>query len=724
MLGGDLNATTRTTNTFSEIYAGANGETVTFKNDVYVMENTGGSVATFYVNGTGTVNFEGNLHGDLVYSQDGTVNVSNGKSISVLTPNLLAISTDNNHTGTLNYLGSTTLDTDIGTSSLMLKSVAFNTASNNVTQTINKNIYADTVTIGGSAGTTAISVADVTGVYDYAGGTNMYAFTGGTTANIDGNVTFGGNLVIANATTAVNYGISHVTVAGDMTTNGSAMSFTVNTNDISDNNATSTSSGSAKVTVAGNLNMNGSEKIIVNYLGSLANNGSYTLIDAAGGTTTTSYDQNETGGLVKDNSYSIDTRVATNTSGDLIVYADRTGGGTYAANQNYIVKSSTQGSYSNNAAAVLGSIAAAGTQTGDMVEVIQKLDIDSFGYGNTSENLSKQMQLLTPVVNNSITLSTFNASTLALNSVSGRVSELRGFGIASLPNSTITGIASGDDALSKGVWAKVLGTSATQDQVGQYDGYKTNSYGMSIGADKQLDNGVIIGLAFGYTNSKIEQQDSRTGDTSTVKGYQLMAYASKEFGQAYVDGTLAYGMNGIDSTRATAVGETAKASFDSKQYSARVETGYRFDLQNKANIIPFASFDYAHLIQDAYSETGAGALNLNVDEVATDRSKLGLGLRFGKQWGENVGQIQTDLKLGVYQYFGSDNADVTAQFAGGGEKFVTPGVSSEDTFYNAGLGFKYQVSKTTNIGLNINYDRSSDGSFNGYSGTLLARKVF
>jgi outer membrane autotransporter protein len=247
---------------------------------------------------------------------------------------------------------------------------------------------------------------------------------------------------------------------------------------------------------------------------------------------------------------------------------------------------------------------------------------------------------------------------------------------------------------------------------------------MAIGADKKLDNDVIIGLAFGYTNSDIEQQDLRAGDESTVKSYQFMAYASKEFGKAYVEGTLAYGMHDIDSTRAAAVGQTAKANIDANQYSARLEAGYRFDLQDKASIIPFASFDYAHLTQDAYTETGADALNLNVDEVTTDRSKLGLGLRLGKQWGEDVGQIQANLKLGVYQYFGGDDADVTAQFAGGGAKFVTPGVTSEETFYNAGLGFKYQVSKTTNIGLNIDYDRSGDGSFNGYSGTFIARKVF
>lgn len=698
IVSGDVGSSAGT-DRFKSIYAGATGETVTFGGNVYVMEST------LHVSGTGTVNLQGNLDGGLLYDADGIVNVSNGQSISVVTPNLLAVRTSADSTGTLNYLGSTTLDTYIGEIAKKLKAVTFNSASNNVTQLIDKNIFADTVTIGGASGTTATTVQNVTGLYDYAGGTTMYAWTGGTTANIDGNITLGGNLVIANATTAVNFGKSQVAVSGDMNTTGGAMSFVVNTNDITTSNATSTPTGSAKIIVDGNLNMAGTEKVIVNYLGSLANSGSYTMIDATNGTPLTSYDQNETGFLVKDNSFSIDTRVE-NTTGDLIVHADRTGGNTYTANQNYIVKSATQGSYSNNAAAILGGIAADGTQTGDMVQVIQKLDIDSFGYGDTQANLAKQVQRLAPVVNNSITLSTMGSSTLALNSVSSRMSELKGTSVASNTSASSSGLSAGDNSLSNGVWAKVIGTAATQDKVGQYDGYKTNSYGMAIGADKKLDSDVIIGLALGYTNSDIDQEDFRSGDTSKVKSYQLMAYASKEFGKAYLEGALAYGMHNTDASRATAIGRIAQASIDANQYSARLAAGYRVDLQNKLTLTPFASFDYAHLVQDAYSETGADALNLNVNEVTTDRSKLGLGLRIGSEWEQNSGKLQADLKLAAYQYLGSDSADVTAQFAGGGAKFVTPGVSSDDTLYNLGLGVKYQISKTTSLGLSLDYDRS------------------
>ena len=64
--GGALGAnTTDGYSTFKAIYAGnAVNDTVTFRDDVYVMEQAGG-IATFYA-GAGTVNFQGNLYGDLV----------------------------------------------------------------------------------------------------------------------------------------------------------------------------------------------------------------------------------------------------------------------------------------------------------------------------------------------------------------------------------------------------------------------------------------------------------------------------------------------------------------------------------------------------------------------------------------------------------------------------------------------------------------------------------
>ena len=675
------------TNKFAEIVAGEDS-VVTFKDNVYAT--------------------------NFLLDQDAIVNINDGKSI--IATSIKGIDGG----GTLNFLGNTILHSDIGESGTNLLAVNFNKSSNNVTQTINKNIYADTTTIGHipSVGDSALSLADVTGVYDYAGAASMKEWRGQTAANITKNVTFGGDLVIADAKSAINFGTSQVIVRNDFITNNGGMSFTVNTKDISnDQSGIANSDGSAKVTVDGDLVMSGAEKIQINYVGSLKQAGTYELITADGSTGT--YAGNETNGLVSDNSFAIDTKVDL-VDDSLVVSADRTGGSEYKANELYIQKSQTKGDLSNNAAKVLAGIAASGSQTGDMVEVIQKMEIDSFGYGNSQANLATQVKKLAPIANASYSQSAIGANTLAINTVSNRMADLRGDSTAG----QTAGLSSGDEIARNGAWAKVIASTATQKQDGMYDGYKTNSGGLAAGIDHQFKNEITAGLALGYTSTNIDQQDFRSGDSADTKSYNIVAYAGKDFENAYVEGALSYAMHNTQGSRATAVGRTAQSDIDANQYTAHTSAGYRFNIQDSATVTPFLSLDYTHLTQDAYTETGAGAINLNVSELSTSRTTVGGGVKLGSKIESGSTTLTPELKLATYHISGGNDTDIAAQYVGGGEKFVTPGNDLNNMMYNVGLGLKAQISDNTTLGFAVDYDRSSDGLFEGYTGQVFGRIAF
>jgi len=764
-VGGNVGTSHTSSNTFNQIWAGATGEIVTFANDVYVgvdaaTATTAGSLSTTSTHklttGSGTVNLNGNLYGNLVigasttpvsvqgtaYSSygdaaiggtwtiGGTVNVAHNKTVEG------SITTALNGTGTLNFMGSSAYGADIGTSGAKLAAVTFNSASvgngtvvgnatNSFTETIGNNIYATTVTIGNSGETTTTakptSLVDATGSYDYAGATNMQVWTGGTVANIASGVTsLGDALVLNNARDAINFGTAHI-AATSFTTNGGAMSFTVNTNDITTNAAASTSTGSGQVAVT-TLNMNNAEKIQINYVGSLRDAGIYNLITATAGVST--YGGVEGDGKVFDNSYVIDTSIAKVANGNLILSADRTANAEYASNQLYVEKSNTVGHFSNNAAEVLAGIAAVGDQTGDMVQVIQKMEIDSFGFGNNAENLAVQSKRLAPVVNASLSQSAIGANTLTLNTVSNRIADLRGDSVI-LPRAGVTGMSAGDEtAAVKGVWAKVIAATATQEKDGMYDGYKTRSAGLAMGIDREFKYDITAGLAFGYTRTNVDQQDFRSGDEANTDSYNLVAYASKNFERAYVEGALSYALHNTDSTRATAVGRTATADIDADQYTAHISGGYRFNIKDRATVTPFLTLDYTHLAQDGYTETGADAINLKVDEMSTNRTTIGGGFRVGTTVEKGSAVLRPELKLAAYHISGSSNTDITAQYVGGGEKFVTPGTDLSSMMYNVGLGLKAETSKSTSLGVSIDYDRSSDGLFQGYTGQLVARYEF
>lgn len=684
------------TDTFKTINAGTDSETVRFNDNIYFMDS-------------------------LNLSEDGIVEIANNKyvqrsSTSATTGEIITTTTDGK--GTLNYLGNTVLYGQIGTTGKSLNAVNFNTATNNVIQKINYNVYADDTTIGhiSSVNDTVTNIMDVTGQYDYAGATTIKEWRGQTVANITTDITFGGNLTIADKKSAINFGTSHVTVDGDFTTNDGAMSFTVNTRDITGiNQAGSTSSGSAFVD-ADTLVMSGDEKIHINYVGSLANNGSYTLIHALNDTSS-NYNESETNGnnLVTDNSYSIDTKIVevlnNNNTSDLVVYSDRTSNGSYNANELYVQKSDTNGHFSNNAAVALAGISANGSQTGDMIEVIQKLELDSFGYGNSKENLAVQVQKLAPIVNTSFAQISISATKLVTDTVGSRLSDTRG-------------LSSGDAIADKGVWAKVIGSTASQDKVGQFDGYSLSSAGVVFGIDKELQNNTIIGLAAGYTNTKTEQDDFRDGDSSTTDSYQLSLYASKTFDKAYIDGALSYTKHNTDGTRSSAIGREASYDVDTNQLSAKINGGYNFLFENEVTLTPFASLEYSNIKQDSYKEEGAGAISLSVDDVTVNRGAAGLGVKISKEIKtENKVVYIPEFKLGANKYFGDDDVEVTAQFDQG-NKFVTKGAEMSDMMYNAGLGLKTKFTEDTSVSLSTDYERSNDGDFQGVNGQLTFRMQF
>lgn len=680
------------TDTFKIINAGLNSETVRFNNNIYFMDS-------------------------LNLSQDGIIEIANNKyaqisSTSATTGAIITTTTDGK--GTLNYLGNTVLYGQIGTTGERLNAVNFNTATNNVVQKINYNVYADDTTIGhiSSINDTATNLMDVTGQYDYAGATTIKEWRGQTATNITDDITFGGNLIIADAKSAINFGTSHVTVSNNFTTTNGAMSFTVNTKDItSGNQAASTSSGSGQVTTAA-LNMSGSEKVHINYVGSLANNGTYTLISDTGTTGTGTYSHVDGDGKVTDNSFAIDTKIdKTAVGSDLILRADRTAGGNYSADQLYVQKSDTNGHFSNNAAVTLAGISANGSQTGDMIEVIQKLELDSFGYGNSKENLAVQVQKLAPIVNTSFAQTSISATKLVTDTVGSRLSDTRG-------------LSSGDAIADKGVWAKVIGSTASQDKIGQFDGYSLSSAGIVFGIDKELQNNTIIGLAAGYTNTKTDQDDFREGDSSTTDSYQLSLYASKTFDKAYIDGALSYTKHNTDGTRSSAIGREASYDVDANQLSAKINGGYNFLFENEVTLTPFASLEYSNIEQDSYKEQGAGAISLSVDDVTVNRGAAGLGLKVSKEikTEDRVVYIP-EFKLGANKYFGDDDVEVTAQFDQG-NKFVTKGAEMSDMMYNAGLGLKTKFTEDTSISLSTDYERSNDGDFQGVNGQLTFRMQF
>ena len=713
---GDLGSSANTNNeNFRDIYAGANSSTVTFQNNVYV------STTTFHVSGTGTVNFLGDLNGPLVYDAAGTVNVADNQKITG------TVTTAANNTGTLNFVGSATTQAPIGTSSAMLQAVNFHAATSDgvvlpvtttaATANIGHNVYAMTTTIGNSSSATTANITSNV----FLGNTLTLAASN-VTLNTAGSVyaTAGLSLVDflhtknANGTLTNTAAVTKSTTGtGAITTNGATLNFAIGTTAWT-GNAGGTVDATASSGITGgtgsSLVMNGSETVNLSLLGSLRNGQTYTLVDVTGGVTSGNTSVPAT---LNDNSYVIDTTLsrANGDSGDLVVTASR-------ADDVYITKSGTSGHFSNAAALRLGTLAAAGTTYGqDMQTVLNKLDIDQWGFGNNQANLAVQVQRLAPIANNSLPLSAFRTASELTDSVGLRMQELR-----------ISETKQPYDNAS--IWVKSLSNTGKQDALGSYDGFKTKIGGFTLGTDSHPNRDSIVGAALSYNDTKVEQQDFRLGDAAKINGVHLSLFAAYDITpELYIEGTATAGRLNTVSNRSTAVGRIATADYDSSQITAKAGLGYRIKFEDSTTTLtPMISVEGSRLSQDAYQETGAGDIGLSVAQQTWKRAQSAIGLRLAttQMWGGVV--VKPELSVLATKDFHNLSQPISAQYIGDSSssaQFDTQ-VANKSAYdltgYRVNFGLNMLMSKTSS--LSLRYNRNKNASFVSNAVDLTARWDF
>ncbi|MEN9776208.1 MAG: hypothetical protein RL322_3278 [Pseudomonadota bacterium] len=204
---------------------------------------------------------------------------------------------------------------------------------------------------------------------------------------------------------------------------------------------------------------------------------------------------------------------------------------------------------------------------------------------------------------------------------------------------------------------------------------------------------------------------------------QIAGYGSYQFTEElYAEGSLSYGRHDVNGNRLTALDRTARADYRADQLTVRLGVGYRFVIDTKQTLTPMLNLESARLSSDAFTETGADALNLKFGEQSVTRSRISLGLRYLTEATTDSGMpYRPELSAAIYR----DNKDMTqgtaASFAGDltGQTFSTPGITVGASGYNLLAGVSFVTSKTSLVQVQFGYDHR-DG-FANRIGRLSAR---
>ena len=235
----------------------------------------------------------------------------------------------------------------------------------------------------------------------------------------------------------------------------------------------------------------------------------------------------------------------------------------------------------------------------------------------------------------------------------------------------------------------------------------------------------MAGLSVGYTHGT-QWVNSFYGQGWT-DSVSVAAYGS--FAQAgfYVDALAGYAYTGNQMQRQIMIpglpGRTANGSTGANQFLAQVEAGRRIGIwaPAQATVTPFSRWTVQSVVQNAFSETGANALSLNVAQQTTSslRSTLGADVAAAIALGGER-SLDLGLRLGWQHEYASTARSITAAFAGApSAAFTVYGATPQRD--SAVIGFSAATAIASNAQLYLRYDGEVGGGTDNHAFTLGAR---
>jgi len=688
---------------------GTAGKTSTFSGDVFTT--------TSNVQGTGSIDFNGSLTGNLNFTADGTANLAANKTLTG------TVTTATNNTGTFEAKDGTTVTGDVGAVGTVLKQVksnetAFNGDTHATTFIVNggdtatiasgKNIFATNIDGESAAKGTLTFLGGITtqakigtntqlkilnlgndvlsgGVFvmDHDFNSSKVRVNKGSTLSVTGARTVTGDLNVKNGNT-LSLGANTLTVTGThKQSNNSNLNLSLNSATVFGNVV---SGGDATVKASSNVNVSVASGAFI------PDGTTFKIVDGAAASGNVVVP-----GTLTSNSAAL-SFTGTTDGDDLTLTATRTGG---------LDSRSTSGG--GNAAAVGKALENAGSNnpSADMQFILGQLD--SLSDAELDEALN---QLFPDTSGAAIT-----AVKAALNSFIGTTgSHLSGFHGS---NGGKSGVSTGDFLKGVGIWLQGYGNHMDQGRRKGIDGYQANTFGTIIGLDKLFNEALLFGVAFGFGWTDINSKNTGNMETD-IASYQGSLYSSWTKDNWYVDGFMNFAHNEYDGKRQILFGgvnRTANSDYGGQQYSWKFEGGYDFDMKG-ITVTPIASFQYSFLQVGDYTETGAGALNLAVGSEGYHTLEQGLGLKIGDEFTWKSFTVTPSIRALWYYDYKGERSQTTASLGGGGTSFDTRGANPAQHALN--VGAEIIVASSDNWEVTVNYEGTLKDEFqsHAYFGTI------
>ena len=276
-------------------------------------------------------------------------------------------------------------------------------------------------------------------------------------------------------------------------------------------------------------------------------------------------------------------------------------------------------------------------------------------------------------------------------------------------NSAITFANNGQGA---GIWVTPIYVSSDSDGFeaqGVDYGTDINLYGVALGGDYTLANGVRIGAMFNVGSGDADGQGAGSAVTSDFDYYGFGLYAGYSVGQFSIVGDVSYTAVDNDVEANTNI-DKLETSLDSSNLSVGVTGSYAFETAAGVTVTPHVGLRYSNIDIDDYSVKGKtyGTVgDYSADSLSV--FSIPVGVTIASEFQAGTWSVKPSFDVTLTGNFGDDEAEGTFHWAG--VENIDSSLNSEifDNFtYGASLGIAAQSSSGISLGVAVGYTGSSN----------------
>lgn len=326
-----------------------------------------------------------------------------------------------------------------------------------------------------------------------------------------------------------------------------------------------------------------------------------------------------------------------------------------------------------------------------------------------ADQLEQNLSQLVPSLQAAGQQATLGAIRAIATQIQGRLESVR------------SGKSAGNSLTDRFAWVRTFGSTADQDNQGSIAGFRSRSHGLVVGADALVNPDWRAGLAFTYARSDLDSVGSSAASQMDVNTYQLVHYGSYALdARTDISYQLDVGLNENKGKRfINLTSQQADSDYDSVNLHGGVGVSRQWQLSDASTVSPGVRLDYSRIRTQAYTETGAGNLSLNVGSNRQEELVLAAELR-------GVHALSASTRLDGFvsagYNFSDRSATSTSAFVGGGTTFASAGLKSAPWLYRAGFGLLHTLG---NLEYNARFDlEHRDSGFLNQTLSLRVRWAF